>query len=304
MKNKTNTVIIILLIVILVLLIYLSFKPKDVNAPLNKSQTFGEQVLQNSNQPTKLINTYTYTNHGFSIELPKGFVPNEEQSEGGPSTTISMPLNNMIVYVTNADFWERHNFSSIEEGNICEKGNIVIGNKSFKTCKDNYSNNPEFYWLRVGNIGYEIHGNKNDFKTFKFIGWQQTETKTNYGISISVPNGMNYSANVGDYGVFAGLKMIKVTNGNNIVIDITKEPNQVRFNEDAIRNVNEWILVDSNYSIGGVVGKYYRSKSGILDNGVSIVIPSKLIIISVSPSSFAGISQSELDKIISSITIK
>lgn len=208
MKNKTNTVIIILLIVILVLLIYLSFKPKDVNAPLNKSQTFGEQVLQNSNQPTKSINTYTYTNHGFSIELPKGFVPNEEQSEGGPSTTISMPLNNMIVYVTNADFWERHNFSSIEEGNICEKGNIVIGNKTFKTCKDNYSNNPEFYWLRVGNIGYEIHGNKNDFKTFKFIGWgEPVHVFTKDGISFSYPIDVKAESSIAS----DGYKVIELT---------------------------------------------------------------------------------------------
>src|SRR5574343_352173 len=27
--------------------------------------------------------TYIYKNHGFQVELPKGFIPNETESEGG-----------------------------------------------------------------------------------------------------------------------------------------------------------------------------------------------------------------------------
>jgi hypothetical protein len=172
--SKLNTVLLLILIVLMVIAIRIMLQNKEVYFPGIQSSKetlqFGEDK-ETIEYNKKLNSVYTYTNHGFSIELPKDFIPKEEQSEGGPSTIISLPSNTSIVYVTNTDFWEKNNFTSIEEGSICEKGTISIGNKIFKICKDSYSSNPEFYWLKVGNIGYEVHGNVNNFKTFKFIGW-------------------------------------------------------------------------------------------------------------------------------------
>lgn len=201
MKNKTNTIIIILLIVILVLLIYLSFKPKDVNAPLNKSQTFGEQVLQNSNQPTKLINTYTYTNHGFSIELPKGFVPSEQEAEGGPYVSISLPDNKFLSYVKDVSFWEK--WSKPE---YAYKGKELIGDTLFDVYLT--SNNSVFYWFKQGNVGYQFFTDKELLKTFKFIGWgEPVHVFTKDGISFSYPIDVKAESSI----VSDGYKVIELT---------------------------------------------------------------------------------------------
>lgn len=165
----------------------------------------GETLQFGEDDNTIVKETYTYTNHGFSIELPKGFVPIENESEGGPAVSISMPKSgDSIDYITNADFWEKHNLSSIEEGNFCKKGTVIIGNKTFKVCKDNYSDNLEFYWLRVGSIGYELHGNKKSFESFKFVGWPQIEGNKNDLVSFSIKPGQEVSGKVHASGLLSG----------------------------------------------------------------------------------------------------
>lgn len=119
--------------------------------------------------------TYTYTNHGFSIELPKGFIPKEEQSEGGPALMISLPIGG-VAYVSDASFWEKYNIS-----NYIYVKDQKIGDTTFKVYTAQGSN---LYWLKEGNVGYEFSvqkfgvttdttGLENLLKTFKFVGWPQ-----------------------------------------------------------------------------------------------------------------------------------
>lgn len=115
-------------------------------------------------KPQDTKNTYTYTNHGFSIELPKGFVPTETTGEGGPGIHISLP-GDSIVYYPDSSYWTKYvlpQYSYLK--------NEQIGNTLFKVYSDG-----EFviYWYQKGAVGYELHGNKNSFETFKFVGWNQ-----------------------------------------------------------------------------------------------------------------------------------
>lgn len=124
---------------------------------------------------TSSISTYTYKNHGFSIELPKGFIPKEEQSEGGPALMISLPVGG-LAYVSDASFWERYNIP-----NYTYVKDQKIGDTTFKVYTAQGSN---LYWYKIGNVGYEFSvqkfgtttdttGLENLLKTFKFIGWSQ-----------------------------------------------------------------------------------------------------------------------------------
>ena len=112
--------------------------------------------------------TYTYKNHGFTIELPNGFTPQEIQSEGGPSISIMLPRG-ILVYVTNADFWEKNdhtNFTYLEDKKI---GDTTWKVYEYKGAYDMGT----FYWFRQGNVGYEFNGGDiSQLDTFKFVGWK------------------------------------------------------------------------------------------------------------------------------------
>lgn len=134
----------------------------------------GDSVGDHSDAPFTInspavLTTYTYTNHGFSIELPKGYIPHEEQAEGGPATIISLPVGS-LSYVSNSSFWEQYNIPS-----YTYIKNQKIGDTTFKV----YTYlGATFYWFKVGNIGYEFGGTdkaglENLLKTFKYIGWPQ-----------------------------------------------------------------------------------------------------------------------------------
>jgi hypothetical protein len=121
---------------------------------------------------SKISSTYTYKNHGFTIELPKGFVPTENESEAGPSISISLPVWG-LSYVTDASWWEKHVLPDYKYF-YDEK----IGETTFKVYGYGES---AFYWFKQGNVGYEFHAFgeapvefeqfKNMLKTFKFVGW-------------------------------------------------------------------------------------------------------------------------------------
>lgn len=151
-----------------------SSAPTQENNSTNdiNSNTIKDNISVNDVTPQA---TYTYKNHGFTIELPKGFIPHEEQSEGGPAVMISLPIGG-LAYVTNASFWEQYNIT----GYTYIKDQ-KIGDTIFKI----YSA-PEgkLYWFKRGNVGYEFSLFKfglttdtvtfeNLLKTFKFVGWPQ-----------------------------------------------------------------------------------------------------------------------------------
>ncbi|MEI7709296.1 MAG: PsbP-related protein [bacterium] len=141
-----------------------------------------DTILSTFKFKTPSKTTSTYTNHGFTIELPKGFTPKEEQSEGGPATMISLPVGG-LAYVTDALFWEKYNIS-----NYTYVKSQKIGETTFKVYTAGGSN---LYWFKQGNVGYEFSvqkfGSTNDtmnvdytiqlenlLKTFKFVGWPQS----------------------------------------------------------------------------------------------------------------------------------
>ncbi len=129
-----------------------------------------ENVFVKNFPPLSQADTYIYTNHGFSIELPKGFVPEDRLAENGPAYIISLPTGG-LTYVTDATWWEKYNIGSSYTYIESQK----IGETTFKIYE--YSG-LRFYWFKQGDVGYEFSGSDNTklevlLKTFKFVGWFQ-----------------------------------------------------------------------------------------------------------------------------------
>jgi hypothetical protein len=120
--------------------------------------------------------TYTYTNHGFSIELPNGFTPVESESEVGPYVTMTLPDGNgILTYVMDMKWWNTHDASA-----YTYLGTEKIGENTFSLYKFNDQAYPwadnKIYLYQKGNVGYQFsvnEKNKELLKTFKFVGWPQ-----------------------------------------------------------------------------------------------------------------------------------
>jgi hypothetical protein len=160
--SKLNTVLLLVLIILMVVAIRIMLQNKETYLP----------VLENeSNTTQNLKDTYTYTNHGFSIELPKGYVPTENASEGGPAIMINLP-NGSLAYYTDASWWEK--FSLPTYTYLKEQ---KIGSTTFKVYgieAESGEGYAPIYWFKQGNIGYELNDNNTNedlLKTFKFVGF-------------------------------------------------------------------------------------------------------------------------------------
>jgi len=117
-------------------------------------------VIENSSTQTSV-----YKNHGFTIELPNGYIPKEEKAEGGPAYMITLPSNSGINYITDTSFWDKY---TIPEYKYIK--DEKIGETIFKL----YNNgNTIIYYFKQGEVGYEFYGDKEILKTFRFIGWTQ-----------------------------------------------------------------------------------------------------------------------------------
>lgn len=107
--------------------------------------------------------THVYKNHGFAISLPNGYAPTESPSEGGPSTSISLPNDSRLSYVSDAAFWVKNVIPSYAYVNAQKIGQTTFSVYSY--------NGKTLYWFRQGNVGYEFSGDAEILKTFKFVGW-------------------------------------------------------------------------------------------------------------------------------------
>jgi hypothetical protein len=165
--SKLNTALLLVLIILMVIALRLMWQQRELylqNFGINNDSKIPIGDTKYETDKSELLkNTSTYTNHGFSIEVPKGFIPKETESEGGPSITISMSDNSAMVYVTDVLFWEKSNIPSFKY--LREE---KIGENTFKVYQ---YNNETFYWYKKGNVGYEFHGDKKQLETFKFVGW-------------------------------------------------------------------------------------------------------------------------------------
>lgn len=183
--SKLNRALLLTLIVLMVIALVWVYKDKEKYLPNNQTPAETLQFGEDENLVVKDANTYA--SHGFTLELPKGFTPYEEQAEGGPVVMISLPYENSFIgYVTNADFWEKYTLLDYKY----EK-DVVIGNSAFKMYREAAGTN-KIYWLRKGKIGYLLSGDLSYFTTFKFIGWPQqveNDKKTFVGTITALDNG-------------------------------------------------------------------------------------------------------------------
>lgn len=128
----------------------------------------GPEILLDIKSETLPIETYTYKNHGFTIELPKGYIPHEEQAEGGPAIMITLPNNSGINYLTDMNWWNKVDYFGNKKYLKDEK----IGETLFKVYQEKDSEVLTYSYVK-GDIGYVFFGDKNLLETFKFVGWAQ-----------------------------------------------------------------------------------------------------------------------------------
>ncbi len=125
---------------------------------------------------TSTSNTYTYKNHGFTIELPKGFTPQENPSDAGPYKTISITLpSGHLLYVQDVANFEK--YGSPEQ---TYTGEEKIGETVFKLYRTEEGRT--VFWFQQGNVGYLFSSEEVGvvdyvleelLKTFRFVGWAQ-----------------------------------------------------------------------------------------------------------------------------------
>lgn len=170
------------MVVLVLILGYLAFKPKTDSVTITPIST--EQT-----NPSNSSTTYTYSNHGFAIEFPRGYTPQEIAGETGPTTSIELPnKKSWLIYVSDATWWEKYNIT----GQTTYIRDEKIGATTFKVYK-NTGHDEEFYWYRQGNVAYIFNGDAREYmKTFKFTGWTQNNTTS---WTKSTKFGLYYPAN-------------------------------------------------------------------------------------------------------------
>lgn len=174
--SKLNTALLLILIILMVVALRWMYQNKQTYSLLPSPDGPGETLQYGEDNNTQIKDTYTYTNHGFSIELPKGFIPTEMKGENVPNLFVSLPKGGLI-YGSVSD-WEKYTLPSYTY--IKDQ---KIGETIFKTyVYDGVTS----YWFKQGNVSYEFNNIDQDIlKTFKFIGWPQTKEYNQDNISFS-----------------------------------------------------------------------------------------------------------------------
>jgi hypothetical protein len=183
--SKLNTVLLLILIILMVIAITFMLQNKEVDSP----------VLENKQPESQEVkSTYTYTKHGFSIELPKGFIPYEEQAEGGPYRIITLPKtdpqNGTMVYIQDLNWWKKY-----DETEYLYVGIEKIGNTEFKKYKSKTIGDVIIYVFTQGNVGYQFGDvDRKLIESFKFVGWPKennitwTDSPVEFGAVVSYPS--------------------------------------------------------------------------------------------------------------------
>lgn len=184
MESRNFQIIVIaLLLVVAGFLAYFAFRPSPSYSPapeIEQVQIVGpvsggspeEQFAANiaaNTQPADPAwdytgQTYTYKNHGFTIELPVDFETGDDPAEGGPNINIALPNQSILMYYSDASWWEKY-----VRPDYKYLGETKIGTTTFSLYK---YNNHTSYWFKQGTVGYEFMGDPNLLKTFKFVGWK------------------------------------------------------------------------------------------------------------------------------------
>ncbi len=122
-----------------------------------------------------------------------------------------------------------------------------------------------------------------------------SNVKSAYGITITVPDGFIFDSSLNDFNT----KLVTVGSSvnNHMAVSFVVYPSLIQYNEDT-QIGNDIILSNANYRIGGTTGKFYTSKDGLESY---VFVPSKLMVVSISPASFVGVSQTVIDEMVNSI---
>ncbi len=93
MKHRLLYVLLAVLLILAGFLAYYEGLPmRQAIIPVGDTQFDANPEEQQTGQTPK-VETYSYKKHGFTIDLPKGFTPQEVQGETGPTTSISLPVD-------------------------------------------------------------------------------------------------------------------------------------------------------------------------------------------------------------------
>lgn len=271
----------IAVIIIIIGLIVASFKYDKEHCTLwgcdYENFNYSEDKISEDN----IKGTYTYTNHGFSIELPEGFVPKQEQQHSGPGLVISLPVGT-LVYVTdsNIDFWQ----TNIKEYVYVQ--DKKIGETTFKIYTYLGST---YYWYQKGKVAYEFSistDKKNELETilgtFKFVGWPQVEGNKDDLVSFSIKPGSEINGNATELeytGFIKGGYFFEA----NIVVNILSADKKLLRSGYAAAN-GDWMTIEpvsfqGFLNLSGLPkGKAYieihnDNASGLPENDKSVLIP-------------------------------
>lgn len=184
MQNKNTYIIILLVSIIAVLGLYIILnQPKKViPKPFETPSQTGDATNPLNDGNEILGETYTYSGHGVTFALQKGFVPTEEQAEGGPYTSIRLPDGyGTLTYIQNLAWWEQYDAKTVYKIVGTEKiGETVFTVYAFieqiPSTKDQ-----RFYLFKKGNVAYLFSANdktKKMLETFTFVGWPTAEVNT------------------------------------------------------------------------------------------------------------------------------
>lgn len=124
------------------------------------------------------------------------------------------------------------------------------------------------------------------------------------GMGVSIPEGFTYDTQVarvaGDSAV-----ALNIGYNNKMVISIYKWNNNALYLEEVPKN-GDFASIDSNYTVGGVLGVLYKAKeqdAGLAPLGDIVAIPSKNIIMQIEKASWIGIPEETLTQIVASVKL-
>jgi len=197
--SKTNT---ILLVVLIILVLGIGFVLVNKNS--NKIEVPAETLQEGEDKGvTEVKDTYIYTNHGFSIELPKGFVPTFSGEVGGPANTMDVPGGHLTYYPNASSRDDELRLNKNLPNLYVFIGDEKIGETVFKHYQTTKSKD-NIYWYKRGAVGYEYIGNPEILKTFKFVGWPQVEGNKEDLVSFSIKPGQEVSGKMTATGSVGG----------------------------------------------------------------------------------------------------
>lgn len=203
--SKLNTALLFILIILMIIALRWMYQDKEKYLPNNRvpaeTLQFGEDqsTIEYNNNLNSVKDTYTYINHGFSIELPEGFIPKESLPDKG-SIMIFLPEAD-ITYLFDVSTWDSkaQRLKGYTYSNDKKIGDITFKVYEYKGQNDAHS----VYLFEQGDLAY-ILSDEHIAQTFKFVGWPQVEGNKEDLVSFSIKPGQEVSGIVKATGVLSG----------------------------------------------------------------------------------------------------